>query len=82
VVPFQSREPLIIQCWDWDLIGRDDFMGEVIVPLETLASETTVNEWYSLGIRTLDKKGLPMHKNHKKEKIDGQIQIGIVKISA
>jgi len=83
IVPFTTGENLILQCWDWDFIGSDDFMGEIVIPASILANSETATDWFKLGQRSVDKKGNLLGNKHKKhpEKISGHIHIGIVKMS-
>jgi len=55
-------------------------MGELTVPPETLSSDKSSTEWYTLGPCTVNKKGeeLTPRKSRKKDKITGAIQIEVV----
>lgn len=49
-VPMEDNEnTLRVQCWDWDLIGSDEFMGEVCIDLSKIPVNTPVTESYNLG---------------------------------
>jgi len=77
---FQPDASLIVQCWDWDFLGKHDFMGELMVPPVTLSSDKSSTEWYTLGTRTVDKKGkalTPRISGKKVKRITGAIKIEV-----
>jgi len=39
------------ECWDWDGSGKDEFIGEALVSLNTLKDEPVSSEWYELHDR-------------------------------
>ncbi|GKT32155.1 Copine like protein, partial [Aduncisulcus paluster] len=49
--------PIKIECWDWDRVSSDDFIGSVI---------TDVNELHKLS---QSKDGLPLLSEHKRQKL-------------
>ena len=43
-----SSRTLWLSVWDWDRFGRNQFLGEVRLPLSSLDLTDTTNHWYSL----------------------------------
>jgi len=68
----ESERSLKVQCWDWDLIGSDEFMGEFSVDISQLKPNDPVTAWYTLG-----------HSEEKKKKeqpVTGAIQLKIQRL--
>jgi serine/threonine protein kinase len=79
--PFKENTPLYIQCWDYDFIGSDDFMGEIIITAKQISSfPYSMKDWFVLGQRTVDKKGLLSSSKYKSEIVSGAIHITLSKI--
>jgi hypothetical protein len=43
---------LFIQVWDYDTVGRNDFLGQYTVPLRSLTAGEPVDAWYTLQKRS------------------------------
>ena len=43
-----SSRTLWLSVWDWDIFGRNRFLGEVRLPLSSLDLSVSKNYWYSL----------------------------------
>ena len=43
-----SSRTLWLSVWDWDRFGRNQFLGEVRLPLSSLDLTDTTDQWYSL----------------------------------
>ncbi|XP_034025596.1 rasGAP-activating-like protein 1 [Thalassophryne amazonica] len=56
-----SEEGLVtVEVWDWDMVGRNDFLGKVEIPLGCLHSTPVLESWFRLlplGNRELDAGG-------------------------
>ncbi|KAK1159945.1 rasGAP-activating-like protein 1 isoform X2 [Acipenser oxyrinchus oxyrinchus] len=39
---------LTLEVWDWDLVGKNDFLGKVEIPLECLQRSPRVRGWFRL----------------------------------
>ncbi|MGH0139175.1 UNVERIFIED_CONTAM: hypothetical protein FKN15_069027, partial [Acipenser sinensis] len=39
---------LTLEVWDWDLVGKNDFLGKVEIPLECLQRSPQVRGWFRL----------------------------------
>ncbi|XP_058850729.1 rasGAP-activating-like protein 1 [Acipenser ruthenus] len=39
---------LTLEVWDWDLVGKNDFLGKVQIPLECLQRSPQVRGWFRL----------------------------------
>ena len=50
-----ASRTLWLSVWDWDRFGRNQFLGEVRLPLSSLNLTDTVDYWYSLQdkVRTI-----------------------------
>jgi len=71
LLPYEEGEAhLRVQCWDWDLIGSDEFMGEFTVDLSKFKQNNPVTEWFKLCPETDSKK-----KSSKA--VTGEIQLSI-----
>ena len=51
---------LWLSVWDWDRFGRNQFLGEVRLPLKSLDLQSDTELWYTL----LDKVLLCRHTNN------------------
>ena len=67
---FQMQfDPLVcnnlrIEVYDYDYIGKDDFLGAADIPLDWMASKDSFEKWYPLKVQTKDKKTkLPIIKS-------------------
>jgi serine/threonine protein kinase len=79
--PFKENTPLYIQCWDYDFIGSDEFMGEITITSQEISSfPYSLSKWFVLGQRTVDKKGFPASTKYKSEEVKGAINITLTKI--
>ena len=47
----QRRDNLTLECFDYDMLGSDDSLGKVEVPLETLVLAKEYVQWYNLQQR-------------------------------
>jgi len=59
----ESECNLKVQCWDWDLIGSDEYMGEFVIDLSKFKPNHPVTDWYTLtteGGAEKKKKDLPI----------------------
>ena len=43
-----SSRTLWLSVWDWDRFGRNQFLGEMRVPLSSLDLTNTTDQWYTL----------------------------------
>ena len=43
------RDSLTLECFDYDLLGSDDSLGKVTIPLAQLAEDQEYTQWCSLG---------------------------------
>ena len=43
-----SSKTLWLSVWDWDRFGRNQFLGEMKVPLQSLDLWTETDVWYPL----------------------------------
>ena len=43
-----SSRTLWLSVWDWDRFGRNQFLGEVRLPLSSLDLTDTTDYWYTL----------------------------------
>ncbi len=43
-----SSRTLWLSVWDWDRFGRNQFLGEIRLPLSSLDLTDTADQWYSL----------------------------------
>jgi hypothetical protein len=48
-----SRE-LVIEVWDWDRVGRDDFIGQRIWILEQLSDGKPIEDWFEMKADRVD----------------------------
>ena len=68
--PSKDGLKLVIECWDWDLIGSDDFMG--------IVNLTVNNEDIKRTEKSSDEIWVPLQgRGKKKEEISGDICYGI-----
>ena len=63
-LPPMNREPLVVQVFDHDLLGANDFLGEVCVPLSALELGEVVDDVFDLQPRT-----------HKADEVSGSIAL-------
>lgn len=65
-----------IECWDWDLVGGDDYMGEVSIDMDTILAEGAVGE----PIKKSFNLGKPKKKSKKKQgDVSGSITLVFTK---
>jgi len=77
LLPFDERENFLrVECWDWELLGSDEFMGEFCVDVRTLAADTPVTKWHNLAPSSDHSDKLK-----KKATVSGAIQITVQKIT-
>ena len=50
---------LWLSVWDWDRFGRNQFLGEVRLPLSSLNLNDTKDQWYTLQEKVLNQKLIP-----------------------
>ena len=50
VFPAKSSDILTINCYDKDVVGKDDFLGKVVLPLDTLVQGKAVEQWFDLEL--------------------------------
>ncbi|XP_075296183.1 ras GTPase-activating protein 4 isoform X2 [Opisthocomus hoazin] len=43
-----SEEKLCVEVWDWDLVGRNDFLGKVVVSIQGLEAAGQEDGWFRL----------------------------------
>ncbi len=43
-----SSHTLWLSVWDWDRFGRNQFLGEIRLPLSTLDLSDSTDQWYTL----------------------------------
>lgn len=43
-----ATEALLVEAWDWDLVSRNDFLGKVVVNVQTLCSAQQEEGWFRL----------------------------------
>lgn len=43
-----ATEALLVEAWDWDLVSRNDFLGKVVVNVQTLCSAQQEEGWFLL----------------------------------
>ena len=67
ILPPGNEEPLRCQVFDHDVIGANDFLGEVVVPLDILDFGQVVDKWYDLEPR-----------ENKDELVSGSIHLQVV----
>jgi len=64
-----KKQILNFTCFDWDMIGKDDFMGELNLPLKEILEEGNhVKKWYKWDT------------NEKGEEVSGDVQLEITLI--
>jgi len=64
---------LTVECWDWDLVGLDEYMGEFKINVSAFPSNKEVAAWYALGP--------PLKKSKKKSgKVTGDLHLCIEKV--
>jgi Ca2+-dependent lipid-binding protein len=68
-VPSGNTEPLRIQVYDHDQFGSNDFLGEIIIPLDVMDVGQVVDKWYDLEPR-----------QGKDDEVSGSIHLQIVMI--
>jgi len=69
LIPLDENEPTLrVQCWDWNLIGSDETMGEFVIDLRKFQPNTPVTAWYSLA---------PEEGKKKSKEVRGSIQLAI-----
>eukprot|EP00948_MAST-09A_sp_MAST-9A-sp1_P000439 g439.t1 len=59
------RHDIIFNVWDYDMIGFDDFMGQVKIPCHTVQEGQIDSRWHTLQKRD----------GHKRDKVSGEIHI-------
>jgi hypothetical protein len=62
---------LHLECYDYDSVGSDDLIGELIIDTSVITPESSVLKWYAL--EKIDKKG----KKDKKEGKRGSVMLAI-----
>jgi len=63
---------LDIECWDHDTLCKDEFMGEISIPVDSVPVGQVVSQWYKL---------MPNANNkNKKGAVSGDICIDIFKL--
>jgi len=72
VIPYAVcvKKELDIECWDHDTVGKDEFMGEFKVPVDNIALNKTVSQWYTLEASNV---------RGKKGKVSGEILLELTK---
>jgi len=45
---YDPNESLEVTVWDYDMVGDDDLMGKVVIPLADLANKKWRKQWYTL----------------------------------
>lgn len=69
LIPLDENDPTLkVQCWDWNLIGSDEGMGEFQVDLRKFQPNTPVTAWYPL---------VPEEEGKKKKEVTGAVQVTI-----
>jgi len=69
-----SQSQILVECWDWDVIGGHDFMGEFFVDTATVPEDgTPLRRFYDLG-HTLSKD-----KKKKTKTVSGSIEIELIR---
>jgi len=69
LIPLDENDSTLkVQCWDWNLIGSDEGMGEFQVDLRKFQPNTPVTAWYPLG---------PEDGSKKKKEVTGAVQLTI-----
>ena len=48
---------LAVSVWDWDMLSRDDFIGQVEIPLHQFRDGARQQRWYTLAPKPTHKKG-------------------------
>jgi len=62
-----KKEMLSFTCMDWDMLKKDDFMGEILLPLKEIQEKgNTIKDWF------------PWETNEKKEEVSGDVQLEII----
>jgi len=75
ILRYKEKEKRItIECWDWDRIGSDEYMGEFTVDVDNLPENKEVVQWYDLGHP-------PEKSKRKSGKVSGAIHLGIEKVA-
>lgn len=69
---FAKVNPIDFECWDWDVIGADDFMGEFSFKADVVGVGSTVSKTFELQ--------KPKQKSKKKAgDVSGSITLTISK---
>jgi len=69
-----SEKILRIECWDWDRIGANDFMGQIEIDLSTLHLGVEKKELFPLSPK------MEQHHHLKKHKVSGGIELSLKKV--
>ncbi|XP_039628169.1 rasGAP-activating-like protein 1 isoform X2 [Polypterus senegalus] len=44
----EDGQSLALEVWDWDMVGKNDFLGKVEIPLDCLQKTSQVKAWFRL----------------------------------
>jgi len=77
VFPVDSaNDTILVECWDWDVVGGHDFMGEFSVPLSMIPEDgSPLRKSFELGFST------SKDKKKKTKTVTGTIEIEVVRTS-
>jgi len=72
VIPYSVcvKKTIEIDCWDHDTVGKDEFMGEFKISVDSLPVGETLSKWYTL--QASNQRG-------KKGKVSGEIHLELTK---
>jgi len=66
----KENKNVLLECWDFDLVGGHDFMGEVIVDISDIPEDgVPVRKWYELG------KAAAKDRKKKTKTVSGAIEV-------
>jgi len=72
VIPFDkcAGKVIEVECWDVNVLMKDEFMGEFKISVDAIPVGTTVKEWYKL---------IPSDSKKKKGTVSGEIFLELTK---
>jgi len=71
-IPFAVcvKKDLDVECWDYDTVGKDEFMGEFKLSVDSIPINETLSNWYTLEASNV---------RGKKGKVSGEILLELTK---
>jgi hypothetical protein len=55
-----QADKMLVTVWDYDIVGKNDLLGQVEIPLWKLELNTSIEKWYAVPVQLAEEKPPPV----------------------